>query len=106
MRARSLLAVENGTVRQNDVAMKSSVKAVLAVDVGGSSVKILATGQSERRSFSSGPTLTPRRMVTQVKKLGGDWTYDVVSIGYPGPVLQNRPLAKPHNLGRGGGGRN
>jgi polyphosphate glucokinase len=81
--------------------MKSSVKSVLAVDVGGSSVKILATGQSERRSFSSGPTLTPRRMVTQVKKLAGDWTYDVVSIGYPGPVLHGRPIAEPYNLGRG-----
>jgi len=71
-------------------AMKSSVKAVLAVDVGGSSVKILATGQSERRSFSSGPTVTPRRMVAGVKRLAGDWMYgdwmyDVVSIGYPGP---------------------
>ncbi len=66
-------------------AMKSSVKAVLAVDVGGSSFKILATGQSESRSFSSGPTVTPRRMVAGVKRLAGDWMYDVVSIGYPGP---------------------
>jgi polyphosphate glucokinase len=101
MRARSLLAVENGTLRQDDVAMKSSVKAVLAVDVGGSSVKILATGQSERRSFSSGPTLTPRRMVSGVKKLAGDWMYDAVSIGYPGPVLRGRPISEPYNLGRG-----
>ena len=68
-------------------AMKSSVKAVLAVDVGGTSVKILATEQSERRSFSSGPTLTPRRIVAEVKKLAGDWMYDVVSIGYPGPAM-------------------
>ena len=78
MHARSLLAGENGTVRHDDVAMKSSAKAVLAVDVGGSSVKILATGQSERRSFSSGPTLTPRRMVSEVKKLAADWMCDVV----------------------------
>ncbi len=92
---------ENGTMRQDDVAMKSSVKAVLAVDVGGSSVKILATGQSERRSFSSGPTLTPRRMVSEVKKLAGDWIYDVVSIGYPGPVLHGRPIAEPYHLARG-----
>ena len=88
-------------MRQDDVAMKSSVKAVLAVDVGGSSVKILATGQSERRSFSSGPTLTPRRMVSEVKKLAGDWIYDVVSIGYPGPVLHGRPIAEPYHLARG-----
>ena len=49
--------------------MKSSAKNVLVIDVGGTSVKILATGQSERRSFLSGPTLAPRRMVSEVKKL-------------------------------------
>jgi polyphosphate glucokinase len=97
----SLQMVENGTVRRDDVALKSPVKTVLVVDVGGTSVKILATGQSERRSFSSGPTLTPRQMVSKVKKLAGDWTYDVVSIGYPGPVACDRPIAEPHNLGRG-----
>jgi polyphosphate glucokinase len=74
---------------------------VLVVDVGGTSVKILATGQSERRSFSSGPALTPRRMISGVKKLARDWTYDVVSIGYPGPVLHGRPVAEPYHLGRG-----
>ncbi len=81
--------------------MKSSAKNVLVVDVGGTSVKILATGQSERRSFLSGPTLTPRRMVSEVKKLAKDWMYDVASIGYPGPVLRGRPIAEPYNLGRG-----
>jgi polyphosphate glucokinase len=84
-----------------EVAMKSSAKNVLVIDVGGTSVKILATGQSERRSFLSGPTLTPRRMVSEVKKLAKDWMYDVASIGYPGPVLRGRPIAEPHNLGRG-----
>ena len=74
---------------------------MLVVDVGGTSVKILATGQNERRSFPSGPTLTPKRMVSEVKKLAEDWMYDVVSIGYPGPVLRGRPVAEPHNLGRG-----
>src|SRR5689334_7364886 len=74
---------------------------VLVVDVGGTHVKILATGQKARREFASGPTLTPKRMVAEVKKLAGDWKYDVVSIGYPGPVVRNRPLAEPHNLGRG-----
>ncbi|HET8580610.1 MAG TPA: ROK family protein [Nitrospiraceae bacterium] len=74
---------------------------VLVVDVGGTSVKILATGQDEPRKFPSGPTLTPQQMVAGVKKLTGDWKYDAVSIGYPGTVLRNRPLAEPHNLGRG-----
>jgi polyphosphate glucokinase len=101
--ARSLLVTESGTVRQDraDVARKSSVRNVLVVDVGGTSVKILVTGQSERRSFPSGPTLTPRRMVSEVKRLAGDWMYDVASIGYPGPVLRGRPIAEPYNLGRG-----
>ena len=53
------------------------------IDVGGSSVKILTTGETEHRSFRSGPGLTPKRMVSGVKKLAADWTYDVVSIGYP-----------------------
>ena len=103
MNARSTIAAERGTVRQDrsGVAKSSSVKNVLVVDVGGTSVKILATGQSERRSFPSGPTLTPKRMVSEVKKLARDWTYDVVSIGYPGPVLHGRPIAEPYNLGRG-----
>src|SRR5262245_62291317 len=74
---------------------------VLVVDVGGTHVKILATGQDEPRRFPSGPSLTAEQMVAAVKDLSGEWTYDVVSIGYPGPVLQGRPVAEPHNLGTG-----
>jgi polyphosphate glucokinase len=74
---------------------------VLVVDVGGTHVKILATGQKEKREFPSGPTLTAKQMVARVKKLADDWKYDAVSIGYPGSVVRNRPLAEPHNLGRG-----
>ena len=74
---------------------------VLVVDVGGTHVKVLASGQDEARKFDSGPDLAPRSMVRQVKKITGDWDYDVVSVGYPGPVLHNRPVAEPHNLGCG-----
>jgi polyphosphate glucokinase len=74
---------------------------VLAVDVGGTHVKILATAQKERREFASGPTLTPKQMVDRVKALANDWKYDHVTVGYPGPVLHNRPVAEPHNLGPG-----
>jgi polyphosphate glucokinase len=74
---------------------------VLVVDVGGTHVKILATGQEERREFPSGPELTAEQMVRGVKELAGDWKYDAVSIGYPGPVLHNRPVAEPHNLAPG-----
>jgi polyphosphate glucokinase len=74
---------------------------VLVVDVGGTHVKILATGQEARREFPSGAALTAEQMVRGVKELAGDWTYDAVSIGYPEPVLQGRPVAEPHNLAPG-----
>src|SRR5262249_5880320 len=82
-------------------ARTSPIPRVLVVDVGGTSVKILATGQDEHRSFPSGSTLTPRQMVSGVKKLAQGWSYDVGSIGYPGPVLHGRPIAEPYNLGPG-----
>jgi polyphosphate glucokinase len=74
---------------------------VLAVDVGGTHVKILSTGHDEPRKFVSGPTLTPQRMVSGIKKLARGWKYDAVSIGYPGVVLRGRPIVEPHNLAKG-----
>lgn len=74
---------------------------VLAIDIGGTHVKILATGQTTRREVSSGPTLTAKGMVSAVKELASDWKYDVVSIGYPGLVAHGRPVLEPHNLGSG-----
>jgi polyphosphate glucokinase len=77
---------------------------VLVVDVGGTNVKFLATGQEQPRKFPSGPTLTPDRMVAHVKELAFDWPHDVVSIGYPGFVVRSRAVAEPHNLGPGWAG--
>jgi polyphosphate glucokinase len=74
---------------------------ILVVDVGGTHVKILASGEREKREIDSGPTLSARQMVSSVKKLADGWEYDVVSIGYPGPVVHDRPMAEPHNLGKG-----
>jgi polyphosphate glucokinase len=74
---------------------------VLAIDVGGTNVKILVSGQSEPRRFPSGRTLTPSRLVSRVKKLATDWEYDVVSIGYPGRVHHGRPTSEPRNLAKG-----
>src|SRR5215467_1435467 len=74
---------------------------VLAVDVGGTSVKILATGQKEPRKFPSGKEMDPKTMVQQVKKLAADWQYDVVSIGIPAPFLLGHMLFDPHNLAPG-----
>lgn len=74
---------------------------VLVVDVGGTHVKILATGEDTPRKLPSGPTLTAKQMVFGVKKLARGWDYNVVSIGYPGPVIQCRPVTEPFNLGPG-----
>ncbi len=74
---------------------------VLVIDVGGTHVKILAIGQKLPRKFVSGPQMTAELMVTGVKKLAGDWKFDHVSIGYPGPVLHGKPVAEPHNLAPG-----
>lgn len=74
---------------------------VLAIDIGGTHVKILATGQTERRELPSGPNLTSAAMVTSVKALAKGWDYEVVAMGYPGPVLHDRPVAEPRNLGTG-----
>ncbi|THD64514.1 MAG: ROK family protein [Bradyrhizobium sp.] len=74
---------------------------ILAVDIGGTHVKILSTGQKQKREIVSGPKMTARQMVSDVKKLAKGWAYDVVSLGFPGPVLHGRPVADPHNLGHG-----
>jgi polyphosphate glucokinase len=74
---------------------------ILAVDVGGTHVKILATGENQKREIVSGPRMTARQMVSRVKKIAQGWAYDAVSVGFPGPVLHDRPIAEPHNLGPG-----
>ncbi|MGB2643133.1 MAG: ROK family protein [Candidatus Acidiferrum sp.] len=74
---------------------------VLVIDVGGTNVKMLATGQKEPRRYPSGPTMTPQKMVRLVKKSVTDWKFDCISLGYPGPIINGRPLREPHNLGCG-----
>lgn len=74
---------------------------ILAVDVGGTHVKVMDSHGLTKREFESGPHLSAKEMVKQVKHLTADWSYDVISVGYPGPVVHNRPLAEPHNLGHG-----
>lgn len=74
---------------------------VLTVDVGGTHVKTLATGEHEERKVDSGPTMTPQKMVRDVKRVAQGWKYDVISIGYPGPITHGRILRDPYNLGHG-----
>jgi polyphosphate glucokinase len=74
---------------------------VLVADIGGNHVKLLVTGQMEPRKLVSGPLLTPELMMAGIREAIADWEHDVVSIGYPGPVVNGRPLRDPHNLGAG-----
>ena len=74
---------------------------VLVIDIGGTSIKILATGHPTPIKLPSGPQLTPKRMIRLVLAAIDGWEYSVVSIGYPGPVKDNKPARKPRNLGRG-----
>jgi polyphosphate glucokinase len=77
------------------------VSAVLVVDVGGSHVKVLASGEQESRRADSGPSMTAARMVEAAKRLADDWTWDSVSVGVPSPVHGGRLVAEPVNLGGG-----
>jgi polyphosphate glucokinase len=76
-------------------------RSILVVDIGGTNVKILATGQTEPRKTPSGPGFTPQQMVERVRELAGDWHYDAVSIGIPGQVGDHGPRQEPGNLGPG-----
>jgi polyphosphate glucokinase len=75
-------------------------KSVLVVDVGGTHVKVLAAGH-ETVKIPSGPDMTAKQMVRAVRAAVRAWTYDVVSIGFPGVVLHGKPASEPRNLGGG-----
>lgn len=74
---------------------------ILVIDVGGTHVKVLATGHEERVEISSGPRMTPAKMIAAVKDATVGWEYDAISIGYPGTVVHGRPITEPHHLGLG-----
>jgi polyphosphate glucokinase len=89
------------TLREKSQDLAPGSRRVLVVDVGGTHVKVVATGHQVPREFASGPTLTAEQMVVGVQAVATGWMHDVVSIGYPGPVLNGRPVAEPHHLGGG-----
>src|SRR5579863_6272725 len=74
---------------------------VLVVDVGGTHLKILASGQRTPRKTASGPKMTARLMCNWVKKAASNWTYEVAAVGYPGPVVHGRPVHEPYNMSTG-----
>lgn len=83
------------------MAKKQQHTNILVIDIGGTNVKILATGQKEPIKIPSGATMSAQKMVDEVTKASAKWKYTAVSIGYPGPVLHGQPVAEPHNLAPG-----
>src|SRR5579862_6979109 len=81
--------------------MAKEQKKILVIDVGGTHVKVLASGQKEPVKIDSGPKMTAKKMVKEVREATKNWSYDAVSIGYPAPVVHGHPLSEPHNLGGG-----
>jgi predicted NBD/HSP70 family sugar kinase len=80
---------------------KSRARKVLVIDIGGTNVKLYGPGMKEPLKIPSGPKLTPTQMVAAVKQATKDWKFDVISIGYPGPMVRGKPLRDPYNLGKG-----
>jgi polyphosphate glucokinase len=99
MTTAAILSVSNEKLPKE--SRTPAVPKVLVVDIGGNHVKLLVTGETQPRKFSSGPLLTPEEMMAGIAGLVSDWDHDAVSIGYPGPILNGRPLREPVNLGQG-----
>ena len=74
---------------------------ILVIDIGGTNVKMLASGHENPRKFPSGPELTPEQMVAGALSATKDWDYEAVSVGFPGPILCGQPMTEPVNLGSG-----
>ncbi len=88
-------------VRPAEPAAASAPSKILAVDIGGSKAKFLATGQTEPRRVPTGRGFTPQRLVEAIRAATSDWEYEAVSLGYPGQVGDNGPRSEPGNLGVG-----
>src|SRR6187200_3358602 len=100
--------MENATIPPSDTPGETPPseslqppKQVLVIDIGGTKLKVLATGQTEPRKVASGKRMTPARMIEAVKTLTEDWEYQAVSVGFPGLVGDHGPRSEPGNLGSG-----
>ena len=74
---------------------------ILVIDVGGTNIKVASSDKLVPIKIPSGPTMTAEQMTRDVLAATKDWAYDCISIGYPGPVVHDHPLAEPHNLAKG-----
>jgi hypothetical protein len=89
------------TVRKRAQKSANDCPRTLIIDIGGTKIKLLSSGETEPRRIPSGKRMTPTRMVDGIRELAADWKYDVVSIGYPGAVGHHGPRSEPGNLGPG-----
>src|SRR4051812_13239376 len=87
--------------RESSLSAGEQPARILVIDIGGTSVKILATGQTERRKMASGTKLTPSQFIEGVQELTRDWHFDGVTIGFPGLVGAAGPRSEPGHLGPG-----
>ena len=90
-----------GPIQHPEPCTEGEPMKILVIDIGGTNIKLLASGQDAPTKIPSGPAMTPDRMVADVQRAAAGWTYDAVSIGYPGPVRRGRPVIEPVNLGPG-----
>jgi len=79
---------------------------ILVIDVGGTNVKIIATGVKDRVKIPSGPEMTPKKMIKAVQEAAATWDYQAVSVAYPGAIIDGKIIKEPHNLGKGWKGFN
>jgi predicted NBD/HSP70 family sugar kinase len=82
-------------------SLETAARPTLVIDIGGTKLKLLASGQTEPEKIASGKRMTPARMVEAVQEIASDWEYEVISIGYPGLVGDHGPRSEPGNLGPG-----
>ncbi len=85
----------------NAAETHQTTQTVLAIDLGGSHVKVHLSTGGEKRAVVSGPDMSPDKMVKAVREMAEGWNYDVIGMGYPGPVSDNKPSLDPHNLAAG-----
>jgi polyphosphate glucokinase len=91
-------------VTKNALAIAANIQLnmnILVIDIGGTNIKVASSDKSVPVKIPSGPTMTAEQMTKDVLVATEGWVYDCISIGYPGPVTHDRPLAEPHNLAAG-----
>ncbi len=90
-----------GAAAAEPAAAKKAPASILVIDIGGTKVKILASGQTKPRKAPSGKGFTPARLVETIRDRAHDWEYEAISIGYPGLIGAQGPRSEPENLGPG-----